>query len=288
MTISMTAFSRSEKEIANCHLVWEIRSVNHRYLDVHLKLPEDFRVLETKCRELINARLGRGRVDAILRCENYHDQNVELTINTGQLEAINDAIAKVTEVVPLAKQVNVLDVLSWPGVLNKSEVNVDERLDEVLEVLSTGLDSLVQARKREGQRLGEVINNRIEACDAMVSELRQQLPDIEVSLKQRWQQRLEEVGDNVDEGRMAQELALILTKTDIHEELDRLETHFSEVKRTLGAPKPAGRRLDFLMQELNREANTLGSKSADLRTTNTSVELKVLIDQMREQVQNIE
>ncbi len=288
MTASMTAFCRTQTDLEGCSLIWEVRSVNHRYLDAHLKLPDELKVIETGCRSLINDRLNRGRIDAALKYEASKGESIDMEINTGALDALAAALQIVESRIPNASPPNSGDILRWQGVLRQPEANFDALARSALDGLAEALDELVTARKREGERLAQMILDRISDCRVIVSSLQNALPEIELGLKQRWNRRLEELGDEVEPARLAQELAILLTRSDVSEELDRLETHFDEVQRVVGQKKPAGRRLDFLMQELNREANTLGSKSVDLRNTNAAVELKVLVDQMREQVQNIE
>ncbi|MBX2867250.1 MAG: YicC family protein [Acidiferrobacterales bacterium] len=288
MTASMTAFCRTQTEFQGRSLIWEVRSVNHRYLDAHLKLPDELKVIETRCRTLINERVNRGRIDALLKYEAGKGETLEMEINDGALEALASALQSVESRMPNVTSPHSLDVLRWQGILKQPEANEDALTKAAQDGLSEALDGLVIARNREGERLAQMILDRIDDSRVIVSSLRDALPDIELGLKQRWNRRLEELGDEIDPARLSQELAILLTRSDVSEELDRLETHFDEVQRVIGQKKPAGRRLDFLMQELNREANTLGSKAVDLRNTNASVELKVLIDQMREQVQNIE
>lgn len=288
MTASMTAFCRSQAEIPEGSLVWEIRSVNHRYLDVHLKLPEELKILETGCRELINDRLNRGRIDAILKLEPTRKSGTELVVNPEAVSALGDALNQISGRLDNLGTINPCDILRWPGVVQEPVSDIERLGNAAKDALDVAVTELVESRRREGSRMQELISDRISAARQIVAELRASLPDIEQGMQQRWQRRLDELEQEVDPARMAQELALLLTRNDVSEELDRLDTHFDEVTRVLGADKPAGRRLDFLMQELNREANTLGSKSVDMRNTNASVELKVLIDQMREQVQNIE
>ena len=288
MTASMTAFSRSEADAPDGRLIWEIRSVNHRYLDVHLRLPEELRSLETPSREALQKRFGRGRIDASLKYDATGDQSTNLSVNSGNLAALGRAIDLVSQQVNSAGAASPCEILRWPGVLDQRQVDIDALTSAALDCLSAAIDSLDNARRREGGRLGEIILEKVDQAAEISTSLRAQLPELEDDMKTRWQKRLDELGETVDAARMSQELAILLTRSDVGEELDRLDTHLAEVKRVIGGNKPAGRRLDFLMQELNREANTLGSKSADLRTTNASVDLKVLIDQMREQVQNIE
>ena len=284
----MTAFSRLHWDYPAGRLTWEVRSVNPRYLDVHLKLPEDFRAAEPGCRERVTAVLGRGRIDAALRFEPAAAGARDLNINVAALEALNGALDSVRESIDHVAKADPCDILRWPGILEQPETDFDSLVESALELLSDALVQLGEARQREGARLEALIRERVESARAIVAELRSQLPDIEQDLTSRWTRRLAELGDEVDPARIAQEQAVLLTRADVSEELDRLDTHLAEVERVLSKREPAGRRLDFLMQELNREANTLGSKSSDLRNTNAAVELKVLIDQMREQVQNLE
>ena len=288
MTASMTAFCRIQADMPGGSLVWEIRSVNHRYLDVHLKLPEELRVLETGCREMFNARLNRGRIDAMLKLEQTNKSGTELVLNPEVLSALSGAIDQVSAQLDNTGPINPCDVLRWPGVLQEPVSDIESIGNIALKALNDAVAELLESRQREGTRMQQLILERIESARQIVTDLRADLPDIELGIQQRWQRRLAELGEEVDPARMAQELALLLTRNDVSEELDRLDTHFDEVSRVLEGDKAAGRRLDFLMQELNREANTLGSKSVDMRNTNAAVELKVLIDQMREQVQNIE
>jgi uncharacterized protein (TIGR00255 family) len=288
MTASMTAFSRHQRDCPEGRLIWEIRSVNHRYLDIHLKLPDDLRAVEPGCRELINDRLGRGRIDAALRFEPAPQAQQLTGINVQSVEALGRALETVAAIVPRSGEINPCDILRWPGVLEQPATDYDTLSTLATELLDETLGELAETRRREGARLAGLIGQRVGATREILANLRTALPDIEKDLKTRWHKRLSELGDEVDSTRIAQEQALLLTRADIDEELDRLDTHLTEVDRILAGTEPAGRRLDFLMQELNREANTLGSKASDLRNTNAAVDLKVLIDQMREQVQNIE
>jgi uncharacterized protein (TIGR00255 family) len=288
MTASMTAFCRSQSELPDGCLVWEIRSVNHRYLDVHLKLPEQLRALESGCREQINGKLNRGRIDATLKVEPGNSISGGFAVNEAILVSLGESLALVKARIAGAGAADPCEILRWPGVLDKPDEDVDGMIENALGVLAGALDELVEVRLREGLRLQQLISDRVTAAREIVRDLKSVLPEIEMNIRQRWQRRLDELGDEVDPSRLNQELALLLTRIDVSEELDRLDTHFDEVERVLSGNRPAGRRLEFIMQELNREANTLGAKSADLRNTSAAVELKVLIDQMREQVQNVE
>jgi len=288
MTASMTAFSRIESETTEGRLVWEIRSVNHRFLDAHLRLPDELKSLESGCRQRIGKCLNRGRIDAGLKFERNQMKYQQASLNKSALAALQDAISQVRQILPDAAKVSPTEILRWPGVLNEPEEDFEKLHVDALQSLDKALEELVTARNREGDKMGLLISERITASRELVSRFRTELPAIENDIKQRWQQRMNELGEQVEPTRLAQEMAIMLTRSDVNEELDRLDSHFDEVDYILASTEPVGRKLDFLMQELNREANTLGSKAADLRNTSASVDLKILIDQMREQVQNIE
>ncbi|MEM7195011.1 MAG: YicC/YloC family endoribonuclease [Pseudomonadota bacterium] len=287
MTHSMTGFARRDAQSDTGALTWEIRSVNHKYLDIHLRLPEELRELESGCRELIGKHLNRGRIDAQLKFDRTLTGET-VSVDLDSLNAVRDSLKQIEILAPGLDPCRSIDILKWPGVMRETPINMEELQKVTISTLDTTLSGLVSQRQREGQRMEDAIRERVAGCRSLVADLKAQLPDIEYSIQARWQDRLAQLNAEIDEARLHQELAILLTRTDISEELDRLNSHFDEVAAILDSEKPAGRRLDFLMQELNREANTLGSKSADARNTRTSMELKVLIDQMREQVQNIE
>ena len=288
MLRSMTAFARIESQHEPGGIQWEIRSVNHRYLDVNLRLPEDLRRLDPKVRERIGARLNRGKVDCTLRVLANPAATGGLAVDGDLAARVAQAARAVAELLPEAAPVNPVDVLRWPGVVQAPAPDPEllERL--VLGELDRALVDLVGMRKREGTRMEAVIRDRLDELETEVSRVRDVLPDIVRGFGERMRTRLDEVDTTLDEGRVEQELALIAQRMDVAEELDRLEAHVHEIRAALERSEPAGRRLDFLMQELNREANTLGSKSAAVTTSRASVDLKVLIEQMREQIQNVE
>lgn len=288
MTSSMTAFARAEAQPTEGMLVWELRTVNHRYLDINLRLPEELRFLEPRCRELIQSRLGRGRCDGFLKFERARAEPRALDLDREAARALTDLLGELATLFPEAHQPRLSEILAWPGVLAERGVDTQRLGETAMRTLDEALGELVATRCREGAKLGQMIEKRIGAARIEVKTLREQLPAINQALRERWQKRLAELEGELDPTRLHQEIALLLNKSDASEEIDRLETHLDEVQRVLQSGKSIGRRLDFLMQELNREANTLGSKSADTRSTAASVELKVLIDQMREQIQNIE
>ncbi|MEZ5542272.1 MAG: YicC/YloC family endoribonuclease [Pseudomonadota bacterium] len=284
----MTAFARREAELAAGSVSWELRSVNHRYLEIGLRLPEELRALEAGVRERINARLGRGKVDCICRYKPVVSGDIAFDIDTGNLERLLDACRAVTGRLPAAAPLHPLELLRWPGVVREQAVDTTPLINGALALLEETLEELVSARAREGEQIRGLLLARCSAMADQVEHVRTLLPEIRAGLRRRLEQRLAELEVPVDPGRLEQELVLQLQKIDVDEELDRLGSHLGEVRRVLDSDEPVGRRLDFLMQELNREANTLGSKSVVVATTNVSVELKVLIEQMREQIQNIE
>ena len=288
MLRSMTAFARIESLHEPGGIQCEVRSVNHRYLDVNLRLPEDLRRLDPKIRERIGARLNRGKVDCTLRVLPGPTAAGGLAIDGDLAARVAQAARAVAELLPEAAPVNPVDVLRWPGVVQAPAPDPEliERL--VLGELDRALDDLAAMREREGARIETVIRQRLDELESEVSRVREVLPTIVQGFGERMRTRLAEVDTTLDEGRLEQELALIAQRMDVAEELDRLEAHVHEIRATVGRSEPAGRRLDFLMQELNREANTLGSKSAAVTTSRASVDLKVLIEQMREQIQNVE
>ncbi len=289
MTRSMTAFARQEAEHSWGSLIWEIRSVNHRYLEPHLRMPESLRELEGSLREQLRKKLSRGKVECTLR---FHPeaQAQQLTVNS---EFAKELIAAADEVAALSlsgntQPMNPLDVLRWPGVLQDAQIDMDQVKAEALKLFGCALDDLIAGREREGVELNALIEQRLVSISEIVVEVRSKLPQILQAQRDNLRSRLEELKEDLDEGRLEQEMVMLAQKADVDEEMDRLNTHVLEVRRVLKQKGPIGRRLDFLMQELNREANTLSSKSIVADTTQCAVELKVLIEQMREQIQNIE
>ncbi len=288
MTLSMTAFARRDAETPWGSLVWELRSVNHRYLEVVSRLPEELRGLEPQVRHLVSGELSRGKVDCTLRFQPKDLATGEFDLNKVLIDKVIEAGEKIRDIASGAAPLRTIDILRWPGVLKAVELDVDALGRQALELLAQALSELVETRVREGARLREIIVQRLDATARIIVTVREALTDLRQQFRQRLQERLAELKQELDPVRLEQEIALLAQKADVQEELDRLETHVEEVRRVLNDAQPVGRRLDFLMQELNREANTLAAKSADVRVTNGAIELKVLIEQMREQVQNIE
>jgi uncharacterized protein (TIGR00255 family) len=288
MVASMTAYARQSGQGEWGRAIWEIRSVNHRFLDLSLRLPEELRVLESSVRERIDAHVKRGKLDCTLRMEGGQRTGAPISVNEDLLRQLLDACARINRQIDAPAPVSATELLRWPGVIAGDIPDMETLGRELLGLLDSTLQSLVEARLREGEKLKALIEQRCADAAGRVDALRAQLPAIMDGLKNRMLTRIREIATGVDPTRLEQETALLLQKLDVAEELDRLDAHLAEVRRVLNEDKVAGRRLDFLMQELNREANTLGSKSAHLDTTGASVELKLLIEQMREQVQNIE
>lgn len=287
MTRSMTAFARQEAEHEWGSLSWEIRSVNHRYLEPHLRLPENFRDLEGNLRENLRKSLSRGKVECALRF-NPEAKVQQMVVNEEYAQQVISAAETLKGMLPEHRPVDPLELLRWPGVLQDTKLDMDQVKASARNLFSKALEDLIEGRKREGVELAALINQRLDAISEIVKEVREKMPQILQAQRDNLSQRLEELKVDLDEGRLEQEMALLAQKADVDEEMDRLDTHVQEVRRVLKQKGPIGRRLDFLMQELNREANTLSSKSVVANTTQCAVELKVLIEQMREQIQNIE
>ena len=288
MIRSMTAFARQEADTDLGSLSWELRSLNHRYLELGLRLPEELRAMESAVRERVNARLGRGKVECSCRFRPVTATAIPVDINDNNLSRLLAACEAVNQRLPEALPSSPLDVLRWPGVVREETVDTGPLQQQALALLDKALDELLLSREREGGQIKTLLQQRCDDMSALVVQARTCLPEIRTGLREKLHARLADLDVDVDPGRFEQELVMQLQKIDVDEEMDRLESHIGEVRRVLDRKEPVGRRLDFLMQELNREANTLGSKSVVAETTNISVELKVLIEQMREQVQNVE
>ena len=289
MIASMTGFARRETTGEWGTLVCELRSVNHRFLEAGFRLPDELRAAEGELRARLTRQLRRGKVDCTLSYRRSQGAGSALEVDTVALERVLAAVHIVARTLrEPAAAVNAVDVLRWPGVLREDGGSGEQLLAAAYAVFGATLEELVAARAREGARLRELLEQRCTGLEALVAEVRARLPEVQARMRVRLNERLAELTAGVDPERLEQELALLLQRLDVDEELERLAGHISEVRRVIGASEPAGRRLDFLMQELNREANTLSSKSQDLETTRSAVDMKVLIEQMREQVQNAE
>jgi uncharacterized protein (TIGR00255 family) len=292
MAHSMTAFARADTETAWGSLAWEIRTVNHRYLEPGFRLPEELRTLEPAVREAVAKRLARGKFDATLkfqpRTAGATDLRPDSSAVLSLLGAARNVAEQATATRATVEPLRVIDVLRWPGVLGAAQLDSAALGQAALALFDRALDDLVANRAREGAALAKIIAERLDQMAVVAREVREVLPVVIAAFRERLVARLAELRAELDPARIEQEIVIFAGRTDVAEELDRLDAHIAETRRTLAQTGGIGRRLDFLMQEFNREANTLGSKSADLRVTNASVELKVLIEQMREQVQNIE
>jgi len=288
MIASMTGFARRESAGTWGTLVCELRSVNHRFLEAGFRLPDELRAAEGELRTRLTRAVRRGKVDCTLSYRRPQGAAAPLEVDPVALEQLLNAVEAVTQSLREPTTLNALDVLRWPGVLREDGGSGERLLAVAYAVFGATLEDLVAARAREGARLGELLEQRCAALEALVASVRERLPEVQARVRTRLDERLAELGASVERERIEQELALLLQRLDVDEELERLAGHIAEVRRVIGASEPAGRRLDFLMQELNREANTLSSKSQDLETTRTAVDMKVIIEQMREQVQNAE
>ena len=287
MLRSMTAFASAEADLGQGTLAIELRSVNHRYLELGVRLPEELRALEPALRERVAARLARGKVDLGLRYKPATAAAAALSLDDALVGHLAETAQALAARFPQL-HVEFTDLLAWPGVLLQRESDPDALRTAALALLEQALDAMVEARGHEGERLGGFLRERLDAIEQLVAGVRAHLPEVRAALKARFEARLADLRQPLEPGRLEQEVVLQVQRIDVDEELDRLASHVREARRVLGRREAGGRRLDFLMQEFNREANTLGSKAADPRTTNAAVELKVLIEQMREQVQNLE
>ncbi len=291
MLHSMTGFARHTAELTDGVLTCELRSVNHRYLDVQLRLPEDLRPAESELRKRIGTVLKRGKVECALHLRRAPEMRAELALNQPLLDRLHAAFTALAATFPNLRAPDPVDLLRWPGVIEEPEEDALENAlpaGEVMQVLDTALAALQAMRASEGERIAEMLELRCRDVLAIAEKVRDRMPQVLEAARAKQQERLEKLAVEVDPARLAAELALIAQKQDVDEELDRLTSHVSEIRQVLQSGEPVGRRLDFLMQELNREANTLGSKAGDTETTRAAVELKVLIEQMREQIQNVE
>ncbi|MEZ5497825.1 MAG: YicC/YloC family endoribonuclease [Steroidobacteraceae bacterium] len=285
----MTGFARREATDRFGTLACELRSVNHRYLEISLRLPEELRSLEPQLRSRLGAKLKRGKIDCSLHLKRGSGAAASQGVDAATLDAIIRQVTEIASRLPAPQtRIDAMDVLRFPGVIREDESAVDRLRASFDELFEATLDELVAARQREGEHLRGAILQRCEALSELAAGVEQRLPQLRQEQLQRLRERVAELAAEVNAERLEQEIALVVARSDVAEEIDRLRGHVAEVRRVVSAGEPAGRRLDFLMQELNREANTLSSKSPDLELTRCAVEMKVAIEQMREQVQNIE
>lgn len=288
MTRSMTAFARAEGTFEWGSLTWELKSVNHRYLEVYPKLAEGYRDLEQVVRETVRKYLNRGKVELQLKVQTNLDASAAIEVDTERAQEVITALSKVNELLPKAGSISPTVVLNWPGVQVLPELDRKAILADAAKVLNEALDQLKETRAREGAELKTFIKQRLESVAEITAQVRSKMPEILQRQRENLQEKLDDLSGELDNQRVEQEIVLLTQKADVDEEVDRMDAHVAEVTRVLDQKGPVGRRLDFLMQEMNREANTLSSKSIVTETTQCAVELKVLIEQMREQIQNIE
>jgi len=287
MPRSMTAYARITEEHSWGSISCELKSVNHRFLEIGFRIPESLREAETKLRDMARKKLGRGKIDCSVQIAFSHsDVSSGLDIEKARehikiVESIAAEIAK-------PEAISAVDIMKLPGVLKDSAIDTKQLIAVGVQAFDLALDQMLEGRAREGDKLADMIEQRLSGIETQIALVRKHLPDILQQQRNRLEEKLAELKEQLDEQRLEQEMVIIANRTDVDEEIDRLEAHVSEIRRVLGDSESIGRRLDFLMQELNREANTLGSKSISNITTQASVELKVLIEQMREQIQNIE
>lgn len=282
MTKSMTAFGRAEHGSA----VWEIRSVNHRYLDVNFRMSDSYRFLEADLKAAFKDKVSRGKLECTLKF-NAAELPAEIGVNESLVKELTEALNQIQTLSGLESRGDAMALMRWPDVLTNTE-NTEAVVNDVKQAFIAAVASLAEMRAREGRELAEMIESRLVEVESTVAVLKEEAPVIIKHQHDKLQKKIEEISSSVDPARLEQELVILSQKLDVMEELDRLLTHVAEVRRTLTQTEPVGRRLDFLMQELNREANTLSSKAAASSTTHHAVDLKVIIEQMREQIQNIE
>jgi uncharacterized protein (TIGR00255 family) len=285
---SMTGFARREASFPQGALVWELRTLNHRYLDVSLRLPDEFRAMESRVREMVSSCVRRGKLEAVLRYQPSPGASASLELDEDLVKGLIALQQRIAAMMPGAAAVSPMEVLKWPNVLVRADADPAALFDAALGLLEDALADLDAARTREGGEIRSLLLQRTAEIRRQVSSVRSQMPAIMENQRARLLARLAELEIRFDAARLEQEMVYLLQKADIEEELDRTLVHLDEVERVIEGNGAVGRRLDFLMQELNREANTLGSKSIDATTSLASVEIKVAIEQMREQVQNIE
>jgi len=288
MVYSMTAFSRQQLEHEWGSLTWEIRSVNHRYLEPSIRLPENFRSLENPIRKQLRDKLYRGKIECLLRFRTVEANQIDWQLNLDLISQLTKANLEINSNIGGDYKLSSLDILKWPGVISDQPIDEEIFNKEAMGLFEKALDDLMVVREREGASLRDAILKRIASIQRIIDSIQAKMPSIILKQKENLLNKLEDIKAEFEPTRLEQEITLLAQKADVDEELDRLNSHLQEAKRVLDSGGQIGRRLDFLMQELNREANTLSSKSIVVETTQSAVELKVLIEQMREQIQNIE
>lgn len=288
MLHSMTAFAQQERSDHLGSLSWEVRAVNHRYLEPGFKLPDCFRAIEPRLRDILRGSLQRGKIDAQLRHHTDTDESAEMRVNQARLEQLLEALQLVQQRSKTSPAPSTVEILAWPGILQAEHIDQQEQQAAAIALFEQTVQDLVATRAREGQELGKFVLSRLDAVVDVLQQLRADMPALLDAQQQKLRDRVAQLQASVEPARLEQELLIIAQKSDISEECDRLETHIAETRRTLSKGGVCGRRLDFLMQEFNREANTMSSKAIASPISQAAIELKVLIEQMREQIQNIE
>ncbi len=288
MTVSMTGFTALEAPIENGTIMLELRAVNSRYLDLHFKLDDTFKSLEPAIREALKAQLSRGKLECKMSYASKSSTPESLQLNQHVVDGLLNLSQQVQKSFPKSADLTVAEILQWPNALMQTGVSKEKLFDAGMSIVAQGIEDLNAARTREGEKLKANILERIDQIEALVEKVKPLMGALVKAYQEKLEKKLQETIKTLDADRITQELVIYAQRIDVDEELVRLSTHVSEIKRILSQDKPAGKRLDFMMQELNREANTLGSKSVSVETTQVSMELKVLIEQMREQIQNIE
>jgi uncharacterized protein (TIGR00255 family) len=287
MPQSMTGFANQTVTVGDWNLSIECKSVNSRFLDLTLKLPDVLKRSEPQFRKIVSDKIVRGKVELAIRLERA-EQTSDASINLEKLSEMKDALEKVIELMPDARAPTALDILMTQGIWVSDKLDAEALNKECIAVIADVVESLRSHRLEEGTRLEELLSERCGGIQAIVANYRDQLPELQAAQQQKLRDRINAIDITNDDKRLEEELVFLANKSDVAEELDRLDAHLEAISDALASKEPCGRRLDFLMQELNRAANTLGSKTTSLVTTNAAVELKVLIEQMREQVQNLE
>ena len=288
MLHSMTGFARRSIDSALGTLTWELRAVNHRYLDLQFKMPDELRPKEQAFRQQVGGKLRRGKVECVFHFRRAFDEDSELQVNQELVGLLANRLKSVAKTLDDADDVDPIDVLRWPGVIQQPEIDLEPLFAEASALLDEALAHIAEMRASEGERIAAMIATRCDEIEKIAGSVRARMPAVMDAVRQKQRDRIDKLDVEADPDRLEVELALIASKLDVDEEIDRLESHITEIRDTLTKDEAVGRRLDFLMQELNREANTLASKSADTETTRAAVDLKVLVEQMREQIQNIE
>jgi uncharacterized protein (TIGR00255 family) len=288
MICSMTGYATATKEIAHGSLTLELRTVNNRYLDVQFRLPDDLRQQESAMRKLLTTQLSRGKVECRFNFSVQTNTDNPQQLDTALLNKLQHLEQTVHSTFPNAPSLTIADILQWPGMLSNNSLPIEEFREASMDLLQATVEDLVAARAREGDKLKSVLLERTHQMRELLTTISPRIPDLIKAFEEKLRTRLEEAIANLDDDRIRQEITIFAGKIDIDEELTRLQTHLDEIERILNKGGAAGKRLDFMMQELNREANTIGAKSVNLEISKAAMAFKVLIEQMREQVQNIE